>query len=40
MAFERHLAIEDFTDMDENRCRACTSTFDLLLYTSLFLKQT
>ena len=39
-AFERHLTIEDFTDMDEHRCRACTNTFDLFLYASLSLKQT
>ena len=39
-AFERHLTIEDFTDMDQHRCRACTSTFDLLLYAFLSLKQT
>ena len=32
--------VEDFTDMDQNRCRACTKTFDLLLYDSLSLKQT
>ena len=37
--FERHLIIEDFTDMDQNRCRACTNTFDLF-YASLSLKQT
>ena len=29
-AFERHPPIEDFTDMDRQRCRACTKTFDLL----------
>ena len=39
-AFKRHLTNEDFTDMDQHRCRACTSTCDLLLYTSLSLKQT
>ena len=39
-AFERHLTIEDFTDMDQHRCRACTSTFDLLLYAFLSLEQT
>ena len=39
-AFERHLTIEDFTDMDQHRCRACTSTFDLLLYAFLSVKQT
>ena len=37
---ERHFTIEDFTDMGEHRCRACTNTFDLLLYASLSLKQT
>ena len=40
MEFERHLAIEDFTDMDQHRCRACITTFSLLLYASLSLKQT
>ena len=39
-AFERHLIIEDFPDMDQHRCRACTGTFDLLLYASLSRKQT
>ena len=39
-AFERHLTIEYFTDMDQHRCRACTSTFDLLLYAFLSLEQT
>ena len=39
-AFERHLNTEDFTDMDQYKCRACTNTFDLLLYASLSLKQT
>ena len=39
-AFERHLAIEDFTEMDQHRCQACTNTFDLLLYASFSLKQT
>ena len=39
VAFERQLTIEDFTDMDQYRCRACTKTFDLLLYASLSLKQ-
>ena len=38
-AFERHLAIEDFTEMDHGRCQASTKTFDLLLYASLSLKQ-
>ena len=39
-AFQRQLTIKDFTHMDQHRCRACTKTFDLLLYTSLSLKQT
>ena len=39
-AFERRLTIGDFTGMDQHRCRACTNTFDLLLYASLSLKQT
>ena len=39
-AFERHLTIEDFTDMVQYRCRACTSTFELSLQASLSLKQT
>ena len=39
-AFERHPTIEDFTDMDQHRCRGCTNTFHLLLYASLSLKQT
>ena len=38
-AFDRHLAMEDFTDMDQHRCRACTKILDLLLYASLSLKQ-
>ena len=38
-AFERHLTIKDFTDMDQHRCQACTKTFDLLLHAFLFLKQ-
>ena len=38
-AFERHLAIEDFTEMDQHRCQACTNTFDLLLYAYFSLKQ-
>ena len=38
--FERHLTIKDFTDMDQHMCQACTKTFDLLFYASLFLKQT
>ena len=39
-AFERHLTMEVFMNMDQHRCRACTNTFDLLLYASLSLKQT
>ena len=39
MGFERHLAIEDFTEMNQHRCQACTNTFDLLLYASFSLKQ-
>ena len=39
-AFEIHLTIEDFTDTDQHWCRACTNTFDLLLYASLSPKQT
>ena len=39
-AFERHLAIEDFTGMDQHRCRACTNTFDLSLHAFVSLKQT
>ena len=31
-AFERHFTIEDSTDMDQHKCRACNKTFDLLLY--------
>ena len=38
-AFESHLTIEDFTDMDQYRCLSCTKRFDLLLYASLSLKQ-
>ena len=38
--FERHPPVEDFTDMDRQRCRACTKTFDLLLCASPSLKQT
>ena len=37
MAYERHPQIEDFTEMDQRRCRACTKTFDLLLHASLSL---
>ena len=40
MEFEKHLTIEDFTDMDQHKCRACITTFSLLLYASLSLKQT
>ena len=38
-AFERFFTIEDFTDMDQHRCRACSKTFDLLVYASLSLTQ-
>ena len=38
-AFERHLSIENFTDMDQHRCWACNKTFDLIVYASLSLKQ-
>ena len=38
-AFEIHLTIEDFTDINQHRCQACTKTFELLLYVSLSLKQ-
>ena len=38
MAFERHLTIEDLMDMDQHRCRACTNTFDFLLYASFSFK--
>ena len=38
-AFERHVTIEEFTDMNQHRCQVCTKTFDLLLYASLSLKQ-
>ena len=27
--FERHLIIEDFTNMDQHKNGACTKTFDL-----------
>ena len=40
MAYERHPPAEDFTNMDQGRCRACTKTFDLLQYVFLSLKQT
>ena len=39
-AFARHVAIEDFTDMDQHRFQAFTKAFNLLLYTSLSLTQT
>ena len=39
MAFERHLIIEDLTDIDQHVCRAYNKTFDLLLYASLSFKQ-
>ena len=32
-------SIEDFTDIEQHRCRACTKTFELLLYASLSLRQ-
>ena len=38
-AFERHVKIEDFTEMDQHRRRAYINTFDLLLYASLSLNQ-
>ena len=38
--FERHSPVEDFTEMDRQRCQACTKTSELLLCTSLSLKQT
>ena len=38
MAFERHLTTENFTDIDQHMCRACTKLFNLL-YASLSLKQ-
>ena len=28
MAYERHPPVEDFTDTDQRRCRACTKTFE------------
>ena len=37
-AFERHLIIEYFTDIDQRMCQTCTKTFNLL-YASLSLKQ-
>ena len=40
MAFERHLTVEDFTDMDQHRCQACTNTFDLFLCASVSFKRT
>ena len=30
IAYERHPSTEDFTDMDQRWCRACTKTFYLL----------
>ena len=39
-AFERHPLTEDFTDMYQRRCRACTNQFDILLYASPCLKET
>ena len=38
-AFEIHLTIEDFMDMDQHLCQTWTKPFDLLLYASLSLKQ-
>ena len=38
-AFERHFTNEDFTDMDQHICQACTKTFDLLHCMLLSLKQ-
>ena len=37
-AFERHVIIEDFTDMDQRMCQTYTKTFKLL-YASLSLRQ-
>ena len=37
---ERHPPVEDFTEMDREKIRACIKTFDLLLCGSLSLKQT
>ena len=45
-AFERHFTIEDFMDMDQHKCQACTQTYDIwfiILHasfsqTSLFFK--
>ena len=28
-AFERHFTIEDFMDMDQHKCQACTQTYDI-----------
>ena len=30
MAYERRPPVEDFTNMDQRKCQACTKTFDLL----------
>ena len=38
-AFEMHLTIEDFTDMDQHLCQTCTKTFDLSLHACLSLKH-
>ena len=38
-AFERQLTIKDFTDMNQQRCRAYIKLFDLLLFASLPVKQ-
>ena len=40
MAFERHPPIDNITNMDQQRCPACTKIFDVLLYASFSLKQT
>ena len=40
VALERHLTIKDFADIDQHMCRAYTKKSDLLLYASLFLRQT
>ena len=28
-AFERHFTTEDFMDMDQHKCQACTQTYDI-----------
>ena len=40
VTWQKHLTIEDFTDMDQRRCRAYTNTFDLILYAFISLKET